>query len=645
MIINIENLDFSYGIHEIFKDLSLTIHDKQQIGLIGRNGSGKSTLLKLLTEELSPDSGRIIKGNQLKIAYLAQESIISEEMTLERIFYSVFDDLMAMEKKIASLGESIAQSSGDKQKKRLREFGELQELFTEQKGYEYPSRIRGIAKGLSFSEADLKKDFSLLSGGEKTRACLGQILLKEPDLLLLDEPTNYLDIENLQWLEHYLNDYSGTFVIISHDRYFLDKVCQTIFEVDNCKILSYQGNYSDYSVKKRQAILEQNHHYNQQQKEIKQQEEVINRFRQYDSIKSSKRAASREKALEKIELIDRVKKTQNSHFTFKPKIKSGHDVLLVEDLKKSFNRSPLFQDMSFQIHHGDRIGIIGPNGVGKTTLLRILLGQLAYDQGHIKWGHKVYPAYFDQEHEELKRFFNDNLLEVLWDIDSKRDEGELRNILAAFLFQGDDVFKAVANLSGGEKARLLLARLMISQANFLIMDEPTNHIDMETKEILETALSQYDGSLLFISHDRYFLNRIANKIFLFTEKGIKLYLGNYDDYLAHQARALAQAELLAQESRTTPTKTQLKLDRRKQKKEGLKIRDLKKNIKAIELEILDLETKIEKMEAKMCHPDFYNDHQAASEMGDAYEKIKTRLEKSTDQWEDALITLENLESD
>ena len=274
MIINIENLNFSYGIHEIFKDLSLTIHDNQQIGLIGRNGTGKSTLLKLLTEDLSPDSGRIIKGNQLKIGYLAQESTLSEEMTLERIFYSVFDDLMAMEKKIASLGESIAQSQGDKQKKRLQEFGELQEQFTQLKGYEYPSRIRGIAKGLSFSQADLKKDFSLLSGGEKTRACLGQILLKEPDLLLLDEPTNYLDIENLQWLEQYLKDYSGTFVIISHDRYFLDKVCRTILEIDQCNILSYHGNYSDYSVKKRQAMLEQDHHYNQQQKEIKDQQEV-----------------------------------------------------------------------------------------------------------------------------------------------------------------------------------------------------------------------------------------------------------------------------------------------------------------------------------------------------------------------------------
>ncbi len=644
MIITIENLNFSYGIHKIFNDLSLTIHDKQQIGLVGRNGTGKSTLLKLLTGELSPDSGRIIKSNQLKVGYLAQESTISEEMTLERIFYSVFDDLMAMEKKIATLGEAIAQSSGDKQKKRLHEFGELQESFTQQKGYEYPSRIRGIANGLSFSDEDLKKDFSLLSGGEKTRACLGQILLKEPDLLLLDEPTNYLDIENLQWLEQYLKDYSGTFVIISHDRYFLDKVCHTILDLDNCNIVSYQGNYTDYSIKKRQAMIEQNHHYNQQQKEIKQQEEVIKRFRQYNSIKSSKRAASREKALEKIKLIDQVKKTRKSHFTFTPKIKSGQDLLLVDDLKKSFNGKPLFDQMNFQVRRGDKIGIIGPNGVGKSTLLKILLGQLPYDQGYIKWGHKVYPGYFDQEHDELKGFFNENLLEVLWDIDSKLNEGDLRNILAAFLFEGDDVFKAVKTLSGGEKARLLLARLMISQANFLIMDEPTNHIDMETKEILESALDQYQGSLLFISHDRYFLNRIANKIFLFTEKGIELHLGNYDAYLAHQAKALARDELLAQEHKSVPTKTQLKLDRRKQKETDLKIRDLKKNIKDIELTILQLEQKIEKIEKQMCHPDFYNDHQGASEISESYEKIKKTLEKSTDEWEDALITLENFES-
>ncbi|MDK2936068.1 MAG: ATP-binding cassette, subfamily er 3 [Eubacteriaceae bacterium] len=644
MILNIENLHFSYGITEIFNRVNLTINENEQIGLVGQNGTGKSTFLKLLTENLIPDSGNIFKKKQLNIGYLAQEPEVIENQTLNEVFYSVFESLQEMECKITELGEKIASASEENQELLIKEFGELQDAFTEVNGYEYPSRIRGVANGLNFSADDLKKPFSQLSGGQKTRACLGKMLLMEPELLLLDEPTNYLDIETLQWLEQYLNTYRGTFIIISHDRYFLDKVCHKILEVNRKTINVFEGNYTSYALKKKQLLIEMDHQYTQQMKEVKQQQAIIDRFRQYNSIKSSKRAASREKALQKIELLEKVETTKVSHFNFKPRIKSGNDVLRVEQLKKSFNQKLLFENIDFEIQSGDKIGIIGPNGIGKTTLLKILLKQIPADSGLIQFGHKVFCDYFDQEHDSLTAFQNDNLLETIWDVDSKLTEGEIRNILAAFLFQGEDVFKTVNTLSGGEKARLLLARLMISQANFLLMDEPTNHIDMDTKEILENALTQYDGTLLFISHDRYFINRIANKIYLFSDKGIEVFLGNYDDYLRHQTSAAERLALQEQEHLSSPTKTQIKNDRRKQKEAETKIRQLKKNIRSIEENLIKLENEIKSIEAQMCKPSFYDDQQLVTETSQAYELKKKELEKMTDEWENALLHLESLES-
>ena len=640
MLINIENLHFSYGIHEIFKEISLSINEKEQIGLVGRNGTGKSTFLKLLTGELIPDGGRISKKNGLTMSYLAQESVVSGETTLQEMLTSVFQPLIDMEKRIKSLGYEISEANNDALEKLMVEYGELQESFSENHGYEYPSRIRGILNGLGFAEEDINKPFSVLSGGEKTRATLGQILLKEPELLLLDEPTNYLDINALQWLEQYLKSYTGTFIIISHDRFFLDKVCSTILEVANKNIKAYHGNYTHYALKKRKDLMEQNHQYQQQMKEINRQKEVIKRFHQYNTEKSTKRAASREKALEKIEIMDKAVAVHQSHFNFKPRVQSGKDVLCVDGLKKSFDQQLLFQNLSFEIQRGDKIGIIGPNGAGKTTLFRILQGQLSADSGEIRLGQKVHVGYFDQEHDDLKSFYKENLLEALWDIDKRLTEGALRNQLAAFLFVGDDVFKPIETLSGGEKARLLLARLMISQSNFLMMDEPTNHIDMDTKEILENALSSYEGTLLFISHDRYFINRIANKIFLFTPNGVEIHLGNYDDYLRHKSEAEERETLTAEDNKVVTTKTQQKTDRKKIKEEEVRIRGLKHQVKEIEDAVLTEETLIKAIEQEMCHPDFYNDLEHASVVNNAYEEHKLHLIELTDQWEKALMLLE-----
>ncbi|AWW26022.1 ABC-F family ATP-binding cassette domain-containing protein [Acetobacterium sp. KB-1] len=641
MLINIENLHFSYGIHEIFNKLNLSINEKKQIGLVGRNGTGKSTLLKLITGELIPDTGRISIKNGLSISYLSQESNVAENTTLLEMLTDVFKPLIKMEKRIKQIGDAITRASGEDQEKLMLEFGELQESFAKNHGYEYPSRIRGVINGLGFKAEDQNKAFSMLSGGEKTRATLGQILLQEPQLLLLDEPTNYLDIDALQWLEQYLKNYPGTFIIVSHDRYFIDKVCTSIIEVTQKNVKEYHGNYTQYAVKKRQDLMEQNHQYQQQMKEIKHQQEVIDRFRAYNSIKSSKRASSWEKALNKIELLDKVETTHNSHFSFIPRVKSGNDVLAVTGLKKSFDNRLLFQNMNFEIHRGDKIGIIGPNGAGKTTLFRILQEKLAADAGEIRRGQKVHIGYFDQEHQDLKKFYNENLLEALWDVDSKLTEGELRNILAAFLFVGDEVFKPINTLSGGEKARLLLARLMISQSNFLLMDEPTNHIDMDTKEILESALSQYEGTLLFISHDRYFLNRISTQIYQFSADGMEIHLGNYDDYVKHKTDASEREAVIAAENKTVPTKTQQKTDRKKQKEEEARMRLLKKKVKEIEEDILTTEQKIESIEAAMCAPDFYDNLTLAAEINLTYEAHKQQLSELTDSWEIALMALEN----
>lgn len=642
MLLNIENLNFSYGIHEIFKDLNLSINEKEQIGLVGRNGTGKSTFLKLLTGELAPESGRINKKNGITMSYLAQEALVSGDTTLEEMLTSVFQDLIDMEKRIKLLGQKISETRGTDQEKLMAEYGELQEKFSENRGYEYPSRIRGILNGLGFSTEDLHKVFSVLSGGEKTRATLAQILLEEPELLLLDEPTNYLDINALQWLEQYLKNYDGTFIIISHDRYFLDKVCTSIMEVSQANIKTYKGNYTHYALKKRKDLLEQNHQYQQQTKEINRQKEVIKRFHQYNTEKSTKRAASREKALEKIERLDKAEVVHQSHFSFAPRVQSGKDVLVVEDLKKSFDQQLLFQNLSFDIHRGDKIGIIGPNGAGKTTLFRILQGQISPDSGEIRLGQKVHVGYFDQEHDDLKNLYSENLMEALWDIDKRLTEGEIRNLLAAFLFTGEDVFKPIETLSGGEKARLLLARLMISKSNFLMMDEPTNHLDMDTKEILENALTSYAGTLLFISHDRYFLNRIANKIYLFTPEGVEVHLGNYDEYQRHKSEAAEREALDSENNRVVITKTQQKTDRKKLKEEETKIRGLKRRVKEIEETILAQETCIKGIEGEMCHPDFYNDLEHAAIINNDYECQKEILTELTDQWEEALMDLETL---
>lgn len=644
MLLQTDRLSFSYGTDEILNDCNLRVDAGERIGLVGRNGCGKSTLLKLLSGELSPEGGSIQLSSDVSLGYLEQKPSFPEGMTLNEVFTSVFDEIDRKEARLAELGEKISLGSGEEQKKLLIEYGNLQEYLERINAYSRDSKIRGIIAGLKFTDEDLKKDFSMLSGGEKTRAALGRLLLEEPDLLLLDEPTNYLDIDTLAWLENLLKSYGGSLVIVSHDRYFMDAVATRIVEIENKHLVSYPGNYTNYVHKKEERMMELDAQYANAMREIHRQQAIIRRFRDINSIKSSKRARSREIALSKMEMPEKIQTEGDIHFDFTPKIRSGEEVLEAEGLAKSYGDRQLFHDVNLKVMRGDRIGIIGPNGIGKTTLFNILRRTEMKDAGRIHYGRRVIPGYYDQENQSLSAYQDCTLIEALRGDDVNMSDGKARSILASFLFTGDDVFKLVKNLSGGERARLLLAKLMLSEANFLLMDEPTNHIDTRTKEILEGVLNAYQGTLLFISHDRYFLNQVADKIWVLSEDGVTEYLGNYDDYLS-QTAAAAERERLAMEPAAEKTKTQIRADRKAEKARQAEMRKLKNDVKAAETAVEETDEKIRDLEEVMCAPDFYEDSERSEKILGEYNQLKEASVRLTEEWETAMMALEEAESD
>ncbi len=637
MIITIENLSFSYGINTIFENTSFAIDDNEKIGLIGSNGSGKSTLFKLITGELKPEGGNIHQRADLKIGYLKQTALSPEEGTLRDVMRSVFNPIIELAAEIDKIRESLDTLPPEEQMSAVQKLSDMEEDFVQRGGYEYPGRIRGVVKGLGFTDADMEKPVSSFSGGQKTRIALGTMLLQNPDLLLLDEPTNYLDFDTMAWLENYLKNEAKTFIVISHDRYFLNKICTRIAEIENHRIISFKGDYTAYLSKKAKRDTALKAKIKKNNQEIKRQQHIIDDLRSRHSIKSMKRAKSRETKLEKMTTMREFSSPEDIRFQLTPKIRSADDVLKVDALSKSFGDHLLFSDISFDVFRGDRIGIIGPNGIGKTTLIKILFRQIASDSGKMIFGPKVYPGYYSQEGTEITFSDSETLIDIIREGDISLTDGEIRNLLARFLFTGDDVFKNASELSGGELARVRLALLMISEANFLLLDEPTNHIDISTKEIIEDALSSYDGTIIAVSHDRYFLNRVANRIFCLTKDGLLQYEGNYDDYVE---RKLSQASEDNGTVKPHVTKTEMRKQKKEEKAERVKKQNLKKQLKQLEKTIEQTDERIASIENDMCQSDFYNDANRARALTEEYDSLKIKSEELLNEWEKTALLID-----
>ncbi len=532
MILSVHNLCKSFDGKDILKNASFHIENNEKAAIVGINGAGKTTLIKMIIGELAPDDGEVTFSKNTTWGYLAQNQNIDTDNTILEELTEVKRDIINLEKNIRDAEEAMKHLEGDELTSLMNRYTQMNEEFQRESGYAWQSEVFGVAKGLGFLEEEFDKKISTLSGGQKTRVALGKLLLQKPDLIILDEPTNHLDMNSIRWLENYLLNYRGSVLIVSHDRYFLDKIAGKIIEVENTKVSSFTGNYSTYAVKKEQVRAIEWNAYIKQQQEIKHQEEVITKLKSFNREKSIKRAESREKMLDKIEVLDKPTTIDDKmKISLKPSCESGNDVLSVDNIAKAFGNEQLFSDISFEIKKGEHVAIIGDNGTGKTTMLKIINGVESLDKGTIELGVKVKIGYYDQEHHVLHD--EKTLFEEISDAYPTLNNTEIRNTLAAFLFTGDDVFKRIGDLSGGEKGRVSLAKLMLSDANFLILDEPTNHLDITSKEILESAVSGYEGTVLYVSHDRYFINKTATRILDLTHGQMVNYVGNYDYYMEH----------------------------------------------------------------------------------------------------------------
>lgn len=634
MILSCSNISKAFGSNEVIKHASFHIEEHEKAAIVGINGAGKSTLLKIIIGEMPSDEGEVVISKGKTMGYLSQHQDLSGERTVFEEVLEIKRPIIEMEAKIRQMELDMKHLTGDELNDMLSSYSRLNHEFEQQNGYAYQSEVTGVLKGLGFAEEDFKKPVSALSGGQKTRVALGRLLLSKPDIILLDEPTNHLDMESIAWLEGYLINYDGSVIIVAHDRYFLDRVVTKIVELDNGIMSVYQGNYTDYSGKRaliREAKMKA---YLNQQQEIKHQEEVITKLKSFNREKSIRRAESREKMLDKIERLDKPSEVNDEmKIRLEPNIISGNDVLTVRDLKKAFDQNLLFDHVDFEIKRGERVAIIGGNGTGKTTILKMLNGILGADQGEIVLGSKVHIGYYDQEHQVLH--MDKTLFDELQDTYPSMNNTQIRNILAAFLFTGDDVYKRVKDLSGGERGRVSLAKLMLSEANFLILDEPTNHLDITSKEILEEALNNYTGTVLYVSHDRYFINRTATRILDLTNQTMVNYIGNYDYYLEKRElmTSLYAATPVTAEALKEDT-TETKLDWKAQKEEQARLRKRQNELKKIEDEIHKLETRDGEIDELLIKEEIFTDVPKLMELNQEKDAIGKQLESLYEQWEE-----------
>ncbi len=638
IILSAQHIAKSFGVNAVLRDVSLTVQQGDRIGLVGVNGCGKSTLMRILAGLDAQDGGEISLVRGLRVGYLAQQNMVTSGETVWNELQKVYEQVFAMEKKLRELEDEMAHAHTDAQRfaQLSADYDRLTQRFEEADGYSWKSMVSGVLNGLGFKPAQYDQCVDSLSGGEQTRLCLARLLLQKPDLLLLDEPTNHLDMETLQWLENYLAAYKGSVLVISHDRYFLDHVCTGIVEILMGSSEQYNGNYTRYIAQRQERFESRMRAYEIQQKEIERQQAIIARYRMFNREKSIRAAESREKALDRMEKLEKPVDERAIRFSFEARRRTGEDVLQLTEMSKSFGEKHLFHDLTLRVRAGDRVALIGPNGVGKSTLIKIIVGEEQPDTGFIRYGSNVDIGYYDQHQSTLHA--DKTVLDEIWDRFPQMEQSNVRGALGMFLFTGDDVFKPIHTLSGGEKGRVALTALMLRKDNLLLLDEPTNHLDMDSREVLEDALADFGGTIITVSHDRYFINRIANRIIEMQPDGVTEYIGNYDDYIERKNRPVAV------EAEAGKTKTELEKERRREKLSRQALRQLKIRAQEAEKAVGVKEAEIAELEVQMADPSLYSDAQKSADVQRAYQKAQQALQTLYEQWEAAEAALSQEEA-
>ena len=640
MILNATNISKSFGSNEIIKDANFLVNEHEKVAIVGVNGAGKTTLLKILTGEERADSGNVILAKDAKLGYLRQINNVDSTLSIIDELYTVIEHILNMEKRMLEMQEQMQHLSGEELEALYSSYTALTHSYELMDGYAAKSKVIGILKGLGFDENDFERKINTLSGGQKTRVFLAKLLLEEPDIILLDEPTNHLDLRSIEWLESYLLNYKGAVIIVSHDRYFLDKIVSKVIDIENTEVQVYSGNYSDFSAKKQMLLDAKMKEYLNQQQEIKHQEAVITKLKQFNREKSIKRAESRQKQLEKIDRVEApVTHIENMKLSLDISKESGKDVLTVHDLSKSFDEKHLFSNINFEIKRGERVAIIGDNGTGKTTLLKIINGLLSPDTGEVIYGSNVSIAYYDQEHQVLH--MDKTLFDEISDTYPDMNNTQIRNILAAFLFTGEDVFKKIGDLSGGERGRVSLVKLMLSKANFLLLDEPTNHLDILSKDVLESALNSFPGTICYVSHDRYFINKTATRILDLTGNRLLNYIGNYDYYIEKREAVEGAANLSVNNIEEKPAEVS---DSKQEWIENKNAQAQKKKItnalNKCEKEIEKIEEKLGLIDEEFANPEISSNVGKLMELQKEKTALEEKLEKLMNEWEELTLSLE-----
>ena len=631
ILLTLQNVTKSFAMNTVLKDINLTLQAGSRMGLVGVNGCGKSTLFKLISGAMEPDEGTISLSKGARVGVLTQDADIQSDLTIQQELERVFEPVREMERKLRQMEAEMAEKHDDPAAfdQLSHAYSRLMDRFEDAGGYEWPSRIQGVLAGLGFARGREQQPANLLSGGEKTRLCLARLLLTQPELLMLDEPTNHLDLQSVEWLEDTLKKYRGTVLVISHDRYFLNAVCDCMAEISMRRLTQYEGNYDRFAVQRQANLERQLKEYRMQQAEIARQEAIIARYRMYNREKSIRAAESREKRLERMEKLEKPVSEQKVRFSFEARRRSGDDVLIAKELSKGFDGRTLFEHFSLHLRAGDRVAVIGANGVGKTTLLKLITGQLPPDSGTVVYGSNVDVGYYDQQQSGLHP--EKDVLNELWDDFPRLEIDRVRGVLALFLLTGDDVFQPISTLSGGEKGRVALAKLMLRKDNLLLLDEPTNHLDMDSREVLEDALEDFDGTLLTVSHDRYFINRVANRVVEMRPDGVTEYLGNYDDYVEKKR---LEADGALAEAEGGKTRTQLDKEKRRERLKQESAKTLKLKLKQAEQAIADTEEQIAQLEARMADPETYKSPDAAQKLAQEHRDAQEALDALYSDWEE-----------